>query len=174
MNFFWNTARTLSVYFGREKTKILFQAFELFFIVSHSVPGKQSFIRELRDKYDRCQSIELNNSYSPATIASLLKIYLQSLPEPIIPMKHFDDFLEVGTRFKYNQTSDLDTLKHLVESSLSKINHALLAYLCLFLRKLTEYVQETKMDTENLAIAFGSNIIRASEDLDMNMIKGHR
>jgi hypothetical protein len=30
------------------------------------------------------------------------------------------------------------------------------------------------MDTENLAIAFGSNLIRASEELDMNMIKGHK
>ena len=118
--------------------------------------------------------MQLNSAYSPATVASLLKIYLQSLPEPIIPMKHFDDFLELGTRFKYNQTNDLDNLKHLVESSLSKTNYALLAYLCVFLRKLTEYAQETKMDTENLAIAFGSNIIRASEDLDMNMIKGHR
>lgn len=116
----------------------------------------------------------MNNAYSPATLASLLKIYLQSLPEPIIPMKHFDDFLEIGTRFKYNQTSDLDNLKQHVKTSLSKTNYALLAYLCLFLRKLTEYSQETKMDTENLAIAFGSNIIRASEELDMNMIKGHR
>lgn len=118
--------------------------------------------------------MELDDSQSPATIASLLKIYLQALPEPIIPMKYFDDFLEIGTRFKYDPTKELDHLKHHVKASLPKINYGLLAYLCLFLRKLTEYAQETKMDTENLAIAFGSNLIRASDDLDMNMIKGLR
>jgi hypothetical protein len=138
-----------------------------------SVPGKQSLIRELRDKYDRCQAGEIDSSHSPATITSLLKMYLQSLPEPIVPMKYFDDFLEIGSRLKYNQTTDLDNLKHLIESKLSHINYALLAYLCLFIKKLTEYAEETKMDTENFAIVFGSNLIRTSEELDMNMIKGH-
>ncbi len=131
-------------------------------------------IRELRDRYDRCQIVELDSSHSPSTITSLLKMYLQSLPEPIVPMKHFDDFLEIGSRLKYNQTSDLENLKHLIESKLSNINYALLAYLCLFIRKLTQYAEETKMDTENFAIAFGSNLIRASEELDIHMIKGHR
>jgi len=124
--------------------------------------------------YDRGETIELNSSYSPATISSLLKIYLLSLPEPIISMKNFDDFLEIGSRFKYNQTNELENLKQLIETTLSNINYALLAYLCLFLRKLTEYAQETKMDTENLAIAFGTNLIRAPDGLDINMIVGHK
>jgi len=89
-------------------------------------------------------------------------------------LKNFDDFLEIGTHFKYNQTNELDNLKQLIETSLSNINYAILAYLCLFLRKLTEYAHETKMDTDNLAIAFGSNLIRSSEELDINMIKGHK
>jgi hypothetical protein len=99
-------------------------------------------------------------------------MYLQSLPEPIIPMKYFDDFLEIGSRLKYNQTTDLDNLKHLIELKLSNINYALLAYLCSFIKKLTEYSEETKMDTENFAIVFGNNLIRASEELDIQMIKG--
>ena len=142
-------------------------------VISISVPGKQSLIRELRDKYDRCQPVELDSSQSPATIASLLKMYLQSLPEPIVPMKYFDDFLEISSRLKYDQTADLENLRQLVESKLCTINYALLGYLCSFLKKLTEYAEETKMDTENFAIVFGSNLIRASEELDINMIKGH-
>jgi hypothetical protein len=124
--------------------------------------------------YDRGLTFELNNSYSPTTISSLLKIYLQSLPEPIIPIAKFDDFLEIGSRFKYNQTNDIERLKQLIETSLSSINYALLAYLCLFLKKLTEHVHETKMDTDNLAVTFGNNLIRPSEELDLNMIKGHK
>ena len=100
-------------------------------------------------------------------------MYLQSLPEPIIPMKYFDDFLEIGSRLKYDQANDLANLKHLIESKLSNINYALLAYLCSFIKKLTEYAEETKMDTENFAIVFGNNLIRASEELDIQMIKGH-
>ncbi|CAF0894438.1 unnamed protein product [Adineta ricciae] len=144
------------------------------FVGLFRVPGKQSSIRELRDRYDRGLSVELHQSYSPATISSLLKIYLQSLPEPIIPTKYFDDFLEIGSRFKYSQTNDLNTLKHLIESKLSShINYAVLAYLCLFLRKITEHVQITKMDADNLAVVFGNNLIRPVEELDLNMIKGH-
>lgn len=89
-------------------------------------------------------------------------------------MKRFDDFLEIGSRFKYSQTNDLDNLKRLIETSLSPVSYALLAYLCSFIKKLTEYAHDTKMDTENFAITFGSNLIRAPEELDMNMIKGHR
>ncbi|CAF1117700.1 unnamed protein product [Adineta steineri] len=143
------------------------------FVGLFRVPGKQSAIKELRDMYDRGLSIELKQCYSPATISSLLKIYLQSLPESIIPTKCFDDFLEIGSRFKYNQTNDLNRLKQLIETNLSNINYATLAYLCLFLKKLTDHVEITKMDTDNLAVVFGNNLIRPVEDLDLNMIKGH-
>lgn len=124
--------------------------------------------------YDRGLQINLDSSYSPATISSLLKVYLQSLPEPIIPIKNFDEFFEIGSRIKYNQINELDNLKQLIERTLSSANYALLAYLCVFLKKLTEYVHETKMDTDNLAVTFGHNLIRTTEELDLNMIKGHR
>ena len=138
------------------------------------MPGKQSSIKELRDIYDRGLVVDLKTSYSPATISSLLKTYLQSLPEPIIPTKYFDEFLEIGSRFKYNQTSDLHRLKQLMEGNLSTTSYATLAYLCLFLKKLTDHVQVTKMDTDNLAVVFGNNLIRPAEELDLNMIKGHK
>lgn len=65
-------------------------------------------------------------------------------------------------------------MKQLIETNLSIINHAILAYLCLFLKKLTDHVQNTKMGTDNLAVVFGNNLIRPGEELDLNMIKGHR
>ena len=161
----------LLAYFGNNLFGKL-QLYVLFFVVR--VPGKQSSIKELRDMYDRGTIIELNDSYSPATISSLLKLYLHSLPEPVIPVKNFDEFFEFGSRFKYNQTNDIDRLKQLIERTLSGINYALLAYLCSFLKKLTQHANETKMDTENLAVTFGNNLIRPAEELDLNMIKGHK
>ena len=141
---------------------------------SISIPGKQSSIKELRDLYDRGVPVTLSSSYSPATISSLLKIYLQSLPEPIIPKRNFDDFLAMGSRLKYDQTDELTRLKQLIETSLPSLNYTLLAYLCSFLKRLTEHVHTTKMDSDNLAVTFGNNLIRPSEDLDLNMIKGHK
>jgi len=140
-----------------------------------SVPGKQSSVKELRDRYDRGLTTEFNTAHSPATISSLLKIYLQSLPEPIIPISSFDDCLAIGSRFKYNnKAEDLNNLKQLIETNLSNINYAVLAYLCLFLKKLTDHVEVTKMDTENLALVFGNNLIRPGEELDLDMIRGHK
>lgn len=139
------------------------------------VPGKQSSVKELRDMYDRGLTVDLTScTHSPATISSLLKIYLQALPEPIIPTQYFDDYLELGSRFKYNQNNDLNRLKQLFEKTLRPMSHAVLAYLCLFLKKLTEHAEQTKMDTENLAVVFGNNLIRPAEQLDLNMVKGHR
>jgi hypothetical protein len=59
-----------------------------------------------------------------------------------------------------------------METNLSCINYAILAYLCLFLKKLTDHVQITKMDTDNLAVVFGNNLIRPAEEIDLNMVKG--
>ncbi|CAF0914469.1 unnamed protein product [Rotaria sp. Silwood1] len=145
----------------------------LTFVGLFRVPGKQSTIKELRDMYDRGLPVELKACYSPATISSLLKTYLQSLPEPIIPIHCFDEFLAIGSRFKYSQTNDLYRLKQLIETNLTNINHAILAYLCIFLKKVTDHAQITKMDTDNLAVVFGNNLIRPAEDLDLNMLKGH-
>ena len=118
--------------------------------------------------------LQLNETQSPASVSSLLKTYLQSLPEPIIPTKSFDDFLEIGSRLKYNQSNDLHRLKQLIENTVPTINYAVLAYLCSFLKKLTDHAHTTKMDTDNLAVVFGSNLIRPEEELDLNMIKGHK
>lgn len=103
-----------------------------------------------------------------------MKIYLQSLPEPVIPKRNFDDFLEMGSRLKYDQTTEITRLKQLIETSLPELNYTLLSYLCSFLKRLTEHVHTTKMDSDNLAVTFGNNLIRPSEDLDLNMIKGHK
>lgn len=138
------------------------------------MPGKQSAIKELRDMYDRGVVVELKNIYSPATISSLLKTYLQSLPEPIIPTKYFDEFLEIGSLLKYNQANELNRLKQLIDIHLSNINYAILAHLCFFLKKLTDHVHVTKMDTDNLAVVFAHNLIRPAEELDLNMVKGHK
>lgn len=138
------------------------------------IPGKQSSIKELRNLYDRGNSIELNSSYSPATISSLLKNYLQLLPEPIIPRSSFDDFLKIGSDLKLNQLEDLEPLKKLIQDRLSPMYYALLSYLCLFLKRLSEFESETKMDVDNLAVTFGTNLIRTWETENLNVIKEHR
>ena len=138
------------------------------------VSGKLSTIRELRDLYDRGLTIEFNETHSLTTISSVLKLYLQSLPEPIIPSGYFYEFFEIGSRLKYNQIKELPFLKSRIDETLPPINHATLGYLCSFLKKLSFHADQTKMDTENLAIIFGSSLIRSDESLDINMVKGHK
>ena len=164
--------RILLVYFGKSCLfSFLYNSLSYFLI---RIPGKQSSIKELRDMYDRGLKIEFNDQYSPATISSLLKVYLQSLPEPLIPSKNFEEFFQIGSSLKYNQTNQIHCLKQLISRTLSKTNYALLGYLCLFLKRLSQYANETKMDTENLALTFGNNLIRPSEELDLTMIKGYK
>lgn len=117
--------------------------------------------------------VKITAEYPAPTISSLLKCYLQSLPEPIIPFKHFYDYLEVGSHLKYNR-SNLSELKRLIDSSLSETNYEVLGYLCKFLKALTNYVEQTKMSTDNLAIVFQNSFIRSPEETDLQMHQGNK
>lgn len=89
-------------------------------------------------------------------VASVLKAYLRSLPEPLLTYKFYEDFLEAATKPSEQQRKSaiLNIINQLPEG-----NYNNLKYLTKFLSYLSEKNQQNKMSTQNLAIVMSPNLL---------------
>uniref|UniRef100_A0A8C2WFX0 Rho GTPase activating protein 22 n=1 Tax=Cyclopterus lumpus TaxID=8103 RepID=A0A8C2WFX0_CYCLU len=56
-------------------------------------PGQTNHVRELQDAFDRGEKPVFDSTTDVHTVASLLKLYIRELPEPIIPFSKYTQFL---------------------------------------------------------------------------------
>ncbi|XP_074651456.1 rho GTPase-activating protein 6-like isoform X2 [Tubulanus polymorphus] len=123
--------------------------------------------KQLREEFDSCQDVKLNEEHNPHDVAALLKEFFRDLPEPIMSRELYNAF--VATRKLKTSESQLSALRLLV-SLLPVPNRDTLWALVKFLLKVSEHSSPTfdetgqelpgnKMDTHNLATLFGPNIL---------------
>ncbi|KAK3736407.1 hypothetical protein QZH41_017912, partial [Actinostola sp. cb2023] len=127
------------------------------------LPGNMKTISELKAGFNKGENPDINDS-EIHTVASLLKMYLRELPEPLIPYDFFEVFLTSAKCYEmYEEDGIMSIQKHLTQ--LPKANFNLLKVLCRFLFEVQEHSDINKMDTRNIAMVFGPNILRSgSED----------
>ena len=98
------------------------------------------------------------------TIASLLKLYLRELPEPMIPNRFYEPVMKIVQRDMYvNPEKAMHSLEALL-SHLPKHNYNLLQYLCQFLSEVSKKDNVNKMTAMNLATVFVHSVIRPEDD----------
>ena len=56
------------------------------------LPGQASLIQSLKDVYDSGSQQDFSGSEDVHTVASLLKLYLRELPEPVVPFVYYDSY----------------------------------------------------------------------------------
>ena len=125
------------------------------------------------------------------TAASLLKLWLRELYEPLIPDTFYDEAVHLGSKFEQNEQRDRkkenkgsvdrngfsnkDHLKNLIDR-LPELNQLTLMYLAkylqLFARKDISTV--TKMDASNLATVFAPNCLRCPAEDPIVMLENTR
>ena len=149
----------LLVYFGKKNLPIEI-SFQKKFFLEIRVPGKLTAIKELRDMYDRGLTIELNNIYSPATISSLLKNYLQSLPEPIIPIKNFDRERErlLSKIVDKRQTVDVQQYIKYINKHIREYEEELTKTYKSTITTPTITIEKSPFDEENLRWTFSGSL----------------
>lgn len=116
----------------------------------------------MRRRYDEGERPDLaQENLDIHTAASLLKLYFRELPQPVIPYEHFESFLSLATSFKYksNHEETFQNLKSLVRQ-IPKENYTLLDYLTGFLYEISKHQAINKMTEKNIALIFGTNILR--------------
>ncbi|KAL7041180.1 hypothetical protein ACKWTF_000672 [Chironomus riparius] len=98
-------------------------------------------------------------------IASVLKSYLRSLPEPLLTYNCYNEFMEVSQIVNDSQrkAAILNIINKLPEG-----NYNNLKYLMKFLSYLSEKNQHNKMSTQNIAIVMSPNLLWPQNENDQN------
>ncbi|KAK2881901.1 rho GTPase-activating protein 24-like isoform X2 [Channa argus] len=126
-------------------------------------PGQASQVRELQEAFDAGERPSFDSSTDVHTVASLLKLYLRQLPEPLVPYSHYKDFLLCAQKLTNDHSLGLRELRSLLHE-LPVTNFNLLNYVCQFLNEVHSYSGSNKMSDQNLATVFGPNILRAKAE----------
>ncbi|CAB1333220.1 unnamed protein product [Coregonus sp. 'balchen'] len=92
-------------------------------------PGQATLVKELQDAFDAGEKPSFDSSTDVHTVASLLKLYLRELPEPLVPFSRYQDFLMCGKKISSERKQSLIELRHLLHQ-LPVANFNLLNYIC--------------------------------------------
>uniref|UniRef100_A0A8C3Q9I3 Uncharacterized protein n=1 Tax=Geospiza parvula TaxID=87175 RepID=A0A8C3Q9I3_GEOPR len=122
------------------------------------VGGSANKIKELRQKYNQGEKVDLINDGDVDSVASLLKLFLKELPVAVFPDNICSGLLKTfqGTERNKNQENNLRQLL----SCLPKAHQNLLQFLSAFLLKVATYSAVNFMTLENLAIVFGPALFK--------------
>ncbi|XP_037829343.1 rho GTPase-activating protein 22 isoform X1 [Kryptolebias marmoratus] len=134
-------------------------------------PGQTNHVRELQDAFDRGEKPVFDSSTDVHTVASLLKLYIRELPEPIIPFSKYTQFISCAQLLTKDKEMGIMELSKQVKS-LPLVNYNLLKYICKFLDEVQSHSSDNKMSVQNLATVFGPNILRPRVEDPVTMMEG--
>ncbi|XP_059970208.1 rho GTPase-activating protein 24 isoform X3 [Mesoplodon densirostris] len=135
------------------------------------LPGQANLVKELQDAFDCGEKPSFDSNTDVHTVASLLKLYLRELPEPVIPYAQYEDFLSCAKLLSKEEEAGVKGLAKQVKS-LPVVNYNLLKYICRFLDEVQSYSGINKMSVQNLATVFGPNILRPKVEDPLTIMEG--
>ncbi|XP_055577208.1 rho GTPase-activating protein 22 isoform X1 [Falco cherrug] len=135
------------------------------------LPGQANLVKDLQDSFDCGEKPLFDSNTDVHTVASLLKLYLRELPEPVIPFAKYEDFLSCGQLLSKDEGEGTQELVKQVKN-LPQANYNLLKYICKFLDEVQAHSSVNKMSVQNLATVFGPNILRPKMEDPVTMMEG--
>ncbi|KFD71111.1 hypothetical protein M514_02691 [Trichuris suis] len=136
----------------------------------YRVCGVKSSIEQICDRFER-QEVELS-SVLPTNIASIIKLYLRQLPEPLLTHLLYDRFVDVAKRFPATRRIDEQNACQVIVNDLKRLcdqlpteNYETLKVLCLHLNRVSWFEAENQMSATNLGIVFGPSLLWIEEGL---------
>ncbi|XP_042274027.1 protein FAM13B isoform X4 [Thunnus maccoyii] len=125
------------------------------------VNGNAERVDWLRQRYDSGEEVELEKEADLASAVSLLRLFLQELPEPVIPTEIQGHILQLHQEYS-NEEELCRNLKYLLQQ-LPQLNYGLLRFLCRFLASVASFQQES-WNVGALAAVFGPDIFHLSTE----------
>ncbi|NWR31295.1 FA13A protein, partial [Tachuris rubrigastra] len=123
------------------------------------IGGSVNKIKELKQKYNQGEKVDLINDGDVDSVASLLKLFLKELPVAVFPDNICSALLKTFQEHKINTTECVQNLKPLL-SCLPKAHQNLLQFLSAFLFKVATHSAVNFMTLENLSIVFGPALFK--------------
>nr|XP_056706520.1 rho GTPase-activating protein 22 [Euleptes europaea] len=135
------------------------------------MPGQANLVKDLQESFDCGEKPPLDRNTDVHTVASVLKLYLRELPEPVIPFARYEDFLSCGQLLSKDRGEGTLELARQVKN-LPQANYNLLKYICKFLYEVQTHSSFNKMSVQNLATVFGPNILRPPKEDPVTIMEG--
>ncbi len=129
-------------------------------------------IKQLKEVFDCGESVEFTiPDVDVHTVASLLKLYLRELPEPVVPRQFYEPVMKIVQRdLHVAPEKAMNSLQALL-THMPRNNYNLLQYLTHFLYEVSNKSEVNKMTAMNLATVFVHSVIRP-EDEDPALLMG--
>jgi len=130
--------------------------------------GSAQEIKSLQQAYDSGKIVSLVYVKDHNTISGLLKLFIRSLPNPLLTHELYDKYIEVG---KADLTEDKKIAKYKdISAAIMPANKVVAEYFFKFLHEVSQHVTENLMGPENLSIVFGPVTLSSkSENLEVQM-----
>jgi len=121
------------------------------------VPGNAGGLKELQTLFDQGhgKSVDVTR-YDVNVVAGLLKLYLRELPEPLLTFSLYENFRQPVD----DPLMRVEHFRNLI-GQLPAQNQVFLNCLVRFLKHIADYSSSNMMTPANLALVFGTNLLRA-------------
>jgi len=129
------------------------------------VNGNMKVVERLKVAFDKCGDADLEEIGDVPAAASLLKMFLRELSDPVVPEDLQKLFINIQDKYSKDKLKLQTTLRELVKQ-MPRLNAYLLKYLCEFMLTIASRCDKNKMTALALAIVFGPNIFRCGEGLE--------
>ncbi|EOB04277.1 Protein FAM13B1, partial [Anas platyrhynchos] len=123
------------------------------------ISGSVNKVKELKQKYNQGEKVDLINHGDVDSVASLLKLFLKELPVAVFPDNVCGGLLKTFQEHKIHTTECIKNLRQLL-SCLPEAHQNLLQFLSAFLLKIATYSAVNFMTLENLAVVFGPALFK--------------
>jgi len=130
------------------------------------VPGETTFVNEKKEAIDKGRFSIPGNEKNHPVLASLLKLYLRELPQPLLMFENYNAYLKLVDE----NVKDVEKFKSLL-SGIPDNYRNLLEILLVLLNNIVSNGTVNKMTTQNLSIVFGMNLLRTKEESPLVMMR---
>ena len=129
------------------------------------VPGESFTVDTFKRLFDSGATDVDFRGCSVHDVATLFKLYLRMLPEPLVPFKTYPSLIAIQSRYEEdnNETNYIKDTSYLIKD-MPTDNQRVLKYLLSFLQDLSKYSKYTKMTSSNLALVLVPNVVRPEKD----------
>lgn len=132
------------------------------------ISGLMYDVRNLQQKYDEGEDVDLSKYQNVHILAHLLKQYLRDLPVPVCTFELYEQFLSLANL--QGKEKKIDQIKLLIEK-LPKEHAALMDVVLELAWDTSKFEEKNKMNPKNLAIVFGMNLFQSQDKDPMKAMK---
>uniref|UniRef100_H0XFK5 Protein FAM13B n=1 Tax=Otolemur garnettii TaxID=30611 RepID=H0XFK5_OTOGA len=127
------------------------------------VNGNAETVEWLRQRYDSGEEVDLVKEADVPSAISLLRFFLQELPEPVIPGSLHIHLMQLSQ--DYNNEDEFGRKLKFLLQQLPPVNYSLLKFLCRFLANVASHHEEI-WSANSLAAVFGPDVFHIYTDVE--------